>query len=95
MKSSKLVLTDSGGVQDETSFLRIPCLTLRPNTERPVTVSVGTNTVVGDDLSRTRDLVEDVFAGRYKTGGDIDGWDGRAAVRIVDTLTEVWGEGRR
>jgi UDP-N-acetylglucosamine 2-epimerase (non-hydrolysing) len=91
MKAARLVLTDSGGVQEETSFLRIPCLTLRPNTERPVTVSDGTNTVVGDDLSHARSLVEDILTGRYKTGEDIDGWDGRAAVRIVDTLTEVWG----
>jgi UDP-N-acetylglucosamine 2-epimerase (non-hydrolysing) len=90
MKAARLVLTDSGGVQEETSFLRIPCLTLRPNTERPVTVSDGTNTVVGDDLSHARSLVEDILAGRYKSGGDIDGWDGRAAVRIVDTLIEVW-----
>jgi UDP-N-acetylglucosamine 2-epimerase (non-hydrolysing) len=73
MKAARLVLTDSGGVQEETSFLRIPCLTLRPNTERPVTVSDGTNTVVGDDLSRARSLVEDILAGRYKSGGDIDG----------------------
>jgi UDP-N-acetylglucosamine 2-epimerase (non-hydrolysing) len=90
MKAARLVLTDSGGVQEETSFLRVPCLTLRPNTERPVTVSDGTNTVVGNDLSHARSLVEDILAGRYKAGGDIDGWDGRAAVRIVDALAEVW-----
>jgi UDP-N-acetylglucosamine 2-epimerase (non-hydrolysing) len=91
MKSSKLVLTDSGGVQEETSFLRIPCLTLRPNTERPITVSEGTNTVVGDDLERTKELVEDILAGRYKTGRDIEGWDGRTSVRIVDAIKEAWG----
>jgi UDP-N-acetylglucosamine 2-epimerase len=84
------LLTDSGGVQEETSYLRIPCLTLRPNTERPVTVSDGTNTVVGDDLSRARSMVEDILVGRYTTGGDIDDWDGRAAVRIADVLEDAW-----
>lgn len=88
--SARLVLTDSGGIQEETSFLRIPCLTLRPNTERPITVTEGTNTVVGDDLSKARDLTEEILAGCYKKGKDIDGWDGRAAVRIVECLEEVW-----
>ncbi len=89
--SARLVVTDSGGIQEETSFLGVPCLTLRPNTERPVTASEGTNTVVGDDLSRARALVEDILVGRYKKGSAIQGWDGRAAERIVDVLIESWG----
>jgi UDP-N-acetylglucosamine 2-epimerase (non-hydrolysing) len=90
MASSRLVLTDSGGIQEETSYLGIPCLTLRPNTERPVTVTEGTNTIVGDDLSRAKSLVEDILAGRYKTGKAISGWDGRASERIVDAFVEKW-----
>lgn len=88
MASARLVLTDSGGVQEETSHLGVPCLTLRPNTERPVTVTLGTNTVVGEDLSRVLPLVDEVLAGRYKAGQAIPGWDGRAAERVVAALVE-------
>jgi UDP-N-acetylglucosamine 2-epimerase (non-hydrolysing) len=90
MSQARLVLTDSGGIQEETSYLGIPCLTLRANTERPVTVTHGTNTVVGDDLDRARRLVEDVVQGRYKKGGPIPMWDGRAGERIVAALTQSW-----
>ena len=88
MAGARLVLTDSGGVQDETTFLRIPCLTLRPNTERPVTVALGTNTVVGDEIERAWPLVDDVLGGRYKEAQPIPGWDGRAAERVVTALRE-------
>jgi UDP-N-acetylglucosamine 2-epimerase (non-hydrolysing) len=91
MAGARLVLTDSGGVQEETSHLGVPCLTLRPNTERPVTVSLGTNTVVGEEIERASPLVEDVLAGRYKTGRPIPGWDGRAAERVVAALAERYG----
>lgn len=91
MADARLAVTDSGGVQEETTFLGIPCLTLRPNTERPVTVSAGTNTVVGDDLALAERLVDDVLAGRYKRGRAIPGWDGHAAERVVDALVEAWG----
>ena len=66
----------------------MPCLTLRPNTERPVTVSLGTNTVVGEDIARAWPLVEDVLGGRYKAGQPIPGWDGRAAERVAAVLAE-------
>ena len=91
MAGARLVLTDSGGVQEEASHLGVPCLTLRPNTERPVTVSLGTNTVVGEEIERVAPLVEDVLAGRYKKGGPIPGWDGRAAERVAAALAERYG----
>jgi UDP-N-acetylglucosamine 2-epimerase (non-hydrolysing) len=91
MASARLVLTDSGGVQEETSHLGVPCLTLRPNTERPVTVSLGTNTVVGEEIERVEPLVEEVLAGRYKKGQPIPGWDGRAAERVAAALVERYG----
>jgi UDP-N-acetylglucosamine 2-epimerase (non-hydrolysing) len=84
--SARIVLTDSGGVQEETTVLGVPCLTLRDNTERPLTVTEGTNTVVGRDPERIvaaarRVLVQGVPARRPAL------WDGRAAERIADALT--------
>jgi UDP-N-acetylglucosamine 2-epimerase (non-hydrolysing) len=83
---SRLVLTDSGGLQEETSVLGVPCLTLRENTERPVTTTLGTNRLVGTDPDRIaaaalEALVEDV------SPRHIPLWDGRAAGRIVDALS--------
>ncbi len=89
-RNTHLAVTDSGGVQEETSFLRIPCLTLRRNTERPVTVSAGTKTVLGDDLTVAERLVDEILAGHYKPGEAIPVWDGRAAERVVDALVEAW-----
>jgi len=90
MQGARLVVTDSGGIQEETTYLGVPCVTLRPSTERPVTVTQGTNTVVGDDLERAWRTAEEVLAGRYKSGRPVDGWDGRAAERVVDALFESW-----
>jgi UDP-N-acetylglucosamine 2-epimerase (non-hydrolysing) len=90
MVGSRLVLTDSGGIQEETTYLGIPCLTLRSNTERPVTVTLGTNTVVGNDLPRAEALVGDILNGRYKKGGAVEGWDGRAGERVATALSEFW-----
>lgn len=90
MSQTRLVITDSGGIQEETSFLGIPCLTLRPNTERPITVTLGTNTVVGEDLGRAEALVEVILSGRYKGGHPIPLWDGHAAERVVDALLSTW-----
>jgi UDP-N-acetylglucosamine 2-epimerase (non-hydrolysing) len=84
--SSKFVLTDSGGLQEETTVLRIPCLTLRACTERPVTVSVGTNTVVGSDPQMIRDAVGEVLDGRGKAGAIPELWDGRASQRAAKVL---------
>src|SRR6185369_9409064 len=84
---SRLVLTDSGGIQEETTALGIPCLTLRENTERPVTISEGTNEIVGTDPARIRSSAEAILDGRRVFAGRVpEYWDGRAAVRIVDAL---------
>jgi UDP-N-acetylglucosamine 2-epimerase (non-hydrolysing) len=79
---ARVVLTDSGGVQEETSILRVPCLTLRDNTERPVTVELGTNRLVGSDPSRIRAAFADALAGRWPAGRDIPLWDGQAGARV-------------
>ena len=68
MASARVVITDSGGIQEETTALGIPCLTLRNNTERPITVEIGTNTLVGDDWARLDGPISDIAAGRYKRG---------------------------
>ncbi len=86
MQGARVVLTDSGGIQEETSYLGVPCLTLRENTERPSTVTLGTNTIVGRDFALARTLVESIVAGRYKKGGPIPGWDGAAAERVVSEV---------
>jgi UDP-N-acetylglucosamine 2-epimerase (non-hydrolysing) len=88
-KQAKLVLTDSGGIQEETSCLGIPCLTLRRNTERPVTVELGTSTIVGNDERLIQETFEQVLAGRYKHGQSIPHWDGHTAERVADCLSEL------
>jgi UDP-N-acetylglucosamine 2-epimerase (non-hydrolysing) len=90
MKAAKLVLTDSGGMQEETTFLGVPCLTLRASTERPITVSHGTNTIIGGDLGRAYRAFDEVLAGSYRRGQAIPGWDGRASERIAAALCEAW-----
>jgi UDP-N-acetylglucosamine 2-epimerase (non-hydrolysing) len=87
-KDAKIVLTDSGGIQEETTALGIPCLTLRENTERPITVTEGTNVIVGTDPMRIMTEVNRVLIGNGKTGRGPELWDGRAATRIIDVLTE-------
>lgn len=79
------VLTDSGGVQEETTYLRVPCFTLRENTERPVTIRAGTNTLLGLDPSRIADIPSEL-AGQRPAPDCPPGWDGRAAERIADVL---------
>ncbi|MEO7152130.1 MAG: UDP-N-acetylglucosamine 2-epimerase (non-hydrolyzing) [Burkholderiaceae bacterium] len=88
-KDAALVLTDSGGLQEETTALGIPCLTLRENTERPVTVTDGTNVLVGSDPVRIRDEVARILAGQGKQGRRPHLWDGQAARRIVEILVRV------
>jgi UDP-N-acetylglucosamine 2-epimerase (non-hydrolysing) len=85
-KDAQLVLTDSGGLQEETTALGIPCLTLRENTERPVTVDEGTNVVVGTSPERIVTEAEKIMRGQGKSGKRPPLWDGRAAQRIVETL---------
>lgn len=88
MANAKVVLTDSGGIQEETTILGVPCLTLRDNTERPVTVEMGTNQLVGSDPGRIVAAFRDVLAN--PPGGAIPPlWDGKSAERIVDKLVEM------
>lgn len=89
MKSARLVLTDSGGIQEETTALGVPCLTLRENTERPITVEQGTNTIVGRDPARITTVVGEILAGGGKSGRIPELWDGRAAERIVAILDRL------
>jgi len=81
-----LVITDSGGIQEETTYLGIPCLTLRENTERPITVSMGTNVLIGRDFVRLRTEVRRIMDGQWKCGQRPPLWDGRAAERIAARL---------
>ncbi|HYE74698.1 MAG TPA: UDP-N-acetylglucosamine 2-epimerase (non-hydrolyzing), partial [Blastocatellia bacterium] len=85
--NARLVLTDSGGLQEETTAFGIPCLTLRENTERPITVEEGTNQVVGTDPERIIEAANEIIEGRFARPGCVpELWDGRAAERIVEAL---------
>lgn len=86
MMNSKFVLTDSGGIQEETTVLKIPCLTLRENTERPVTVQIGTNTVVGTNTSKILFEFGKIMTNTYKKGNVPKYWDGNSSKRIVKIL---------
>ena len=86
LDNAKLVLTDSGGIQEETTFLGIPCLTLRENTERPVTCELGTNELCGLDIEKIVSKSLSVFQGIQKHGSVPPLWDGRSAERIVDVI---------
>jgi len=90
--AARLVLTDSGGIQEETTALGVPCLTLRENTERPVTVTVGTNQLVGTDPAKAVAAAREVLAGRGKKGRIPDLWDGHAADRVADVLVKFCDE---
>jgi UDP-N-acetylglucosamine 2-epimerase (non-hydrolysing) len=86
-KSARLVLTDSGGLQEESTYFRTPCLTLRPNTERPITVTVGSNRLTNvEDLSRD---LEELLAGPARRGNVPPLWDGATATRVLDCLLEA------
>ena len=86
MSNSKLVLTDSGGLQEETTALGIPCITLRENTERPITVTEGTNTIVGCDPELIKSTALDALTTGGKSGRIPEMWDGKTAHRIADVL---------
>lgn len=86
MAGAAMVLTDSGGLQEETTALGVPCLTMRDSTERPITVDEGTNTMVGTDHAAILQGVDDILGGRGKRGRVPELWDGRAAERIADDL---------
>jgi UDP-N-acetylglucosamine 2-epimerase (non-hydrolysing) len=85
-KTARLVITDSGGVQEETTYLGIPCITVRDNTERPITITVGTNQLVGRDVAKVGAAAQEVLSGKARSGGIPPLWDGKAAERIADVL---------
>jgi len=88
MSSARLVLTDSGGIQEETTILKVPCITLRENTERPITVEVGSNTVVGTDVEKILAAYRETMSGGGGESQIPELWDGQAAQRIVKILAE-------
>ncbi len=89
LRKCKFVMTDSGGIQEETTFLGIPCLTLRETTERPVTVDIGTNEIVGTNTGKIVRSAGKVLSGEWKKGAIPELWDGRAAERIVEVLSNA------
>ncbi len=88
MKSARLVMTDSGGIQEETTALGVPCLTLRENTERPITLHEGTNTLIGVDTNALKKAVSEILATGGKAGRVPEYWDGRAAERIAQVMKD-------
>lgn len=88
VSTASAVITDSGGVQEETSYLDIPCVTMRENTERPVTTTQGTNRLVGNDYAAALAAVQATVDGNHRHAVPIDGWDGHAALRIVDAILD-------
>jgi len=91
MQGARVVLTDSGGIQEETTALGTPCITLRNNTERPITVDQGTNTLAGQNRDKIMTIYNDIMAGGGKAGRVPYFWDGRAAVRIAEKLL-AWSQ---
>ena len=86
VNSSKGIITDSGGITEEATVLNIPCITMRETTERPETITYGTNVLVGNDLSNLQKKVIDIIDGNWKTATIPERWDGRSAERIVDIM---------
>lgn len=89
VKYAKAVITDSGGITEETSIMKVPCMTLRDNTERPETITMGTNELVGTDPKAIPPALNKLFSGNWKQGGEIPMWDGKTAERIVDHLLNL------
>ena len=87
-KKAKVVITDSGGVQEETTYLKIPCITLRKNTERPITIKVGSNSLVGDNIRTVFTRVEGISQGRSHKTSIPKLWDGLAAKRIARLIKQ-------
>lgn len=89
VKYAKAVITDSGGITEETTVMGIPCLTLRDNTERPETCTIGTNELIGTNPQNIKPALEKLFAGNWKKGGIPELWDGRTAERIVKLINKL------
>jgi UDP-N-acetylglucosamine 2-epimerase (non-hydrolysing) len=90
VKNSKGVITDSGGITEETTVMGVPCLTLRDNTERPETITIGTNELVGTDPANLKPYLDRLLKGDWKKGGVPPLWDGKAAERIVEKLLAIY-----
>lgn len=91
VQHSKAVITDSGGITEETTVMGIPCITLRDNTERPETCTIGTNELIGTNPSNIKPVLDKLFAGKWKKGGIPELWDGKAAERIVEHIIAIYG----
>ncbi len=89
VKNSFAVITDSGGITEETTVMGVPCLTLRDSTERPETITTGTNELIGTDPSKLRPALDRLFAGQWKKGGVPEKWDGKTGLRIVEILARL------
>jgi UDP-N-acetylglucosamine 2-epimerase (non-hydrolysing) len=87
-KDAKVVLTDSGGIQEETTALGIPCITMRDNTERPITIDEGTNVLVGSSQERIIDAVRDIRDSAKSTMKLPEMWDGKAAERLLQVIID-------
>ncbi|MGW8122133.1 non-hydrolyzing UDP-N-acetylglucosamine 2-epimerase [Roseivirga echinicomitans] len=91
MKGASAVITDSGGIQEETTFLKVPCLTLRENTERPETIEIGSNELIGMDMNALAIAMAKIQSQQWKSSAIPPLWDGKASQRIVAKLVELWG----
>jgi UDP-N-acetylglucosamine 2-epimerase (non-hydrolysing) len=91
MSNATAILTDSGGIQEETTYLGVPCLTFRDSTERPITVSLGTNQLLSDlDPKKTYAALKEILEGKVKKGSIPPLWDGKAAERIAAQLAKIF-----
>ncbi len=86
VKNAKAVITDSGGITEETTVMKVPCMTLRDNTERPETITIGTNELVGTNPKNIKPFLNKLYRGEWKEGGIPKLWDGKTAERIVDCI---------
>ena len=89
VKQSTFILTDSGGIQEESTYLQVPCLTLRPNTERPVTVTLGSNELVPFDIPTIMNYMEQILNGTYKRGTIPPLWDGKTTKRVLEIINQI------
>lgn len=92
IKNAKGIITDSGGITEEATVLNIPCLTMRDSTERPETVTIGTNELIGEDLIKLHDCIKKIIAGSWKKGSVPEKWDGKASVRIIEKIVQLYNK---
>lgn len=90
VENAKAVITDSGGITEETTVMNVPCITLRNNTERPETITIGTNELIGTDPQLVKPTVDKIFNNQWKKGGIPERWDGKTAQRIVEHLLKIY-----